>query len=55
MGRERKFLQTVLVMTKVDTMPIYGKNLNKADDLETCGIECSVTTKFLRMMTLGGP
>ena len=42
-------------MTKVDAMPIYGENLNKADDLEICGIECSVTIKFLQMMTLGWP
>ena len=39
---KRKFVQTVLVMTRMAAMPIYGKNLKKfllpnqkADDLET--------------------
>ena len=46
-------------MTKMATMPIYGKNLKnlllrnqKADDLETW-YAASSTTMFVQMMTLG--
>ena len=48
-------------MTKMAAMPIYGKNLKKIFS-ETkrpmtllCSIECSSTTKFVQMMTLGRP
>ena len=45
-------------MTKMATMPIYGKNLavrnQKAYDLETW-YAASGTTKFVQMMTLGWP
>ena len=50
-------------MTKMTAMPIYGKNL-KISSLEpkgrwpwklVCSIECSSTTKFIQMMTLGWP
>ena len=51
-------------MTKMATMPIYGKNLKKSSSLEpkdwwpwnlVCIIRCSSTTKFAQMMTLGWP
>ena len=51
-------------MTKMATMPIYGKNLKKFSSLEpkggwpwnlVCSIGCSSTTKFAQMMTLCWP
>ena len=51
-------------MTKMATMPIYGKNLKKSSSLEPkgrwlwklmCCIGYSSTTKFVQMMTLGWP
>ena len=51
-------------MTKMATMPIYGKNLKKSSSLEPkgrwpwnlgCIIGCSSTTTFAQMMTLGWP
>ena len=51
-------------MTKMATMPIYGKNFKKSSSLEPkgqwpwnliCGIGCSSTTKYVQMMTLGWP
>ena len=51
-------------MTKMTTMPIYGKNLKKSSSPEpksqwpwnlVCSIRCSSTTKFVQMMTLGWP
>ena len=49
-------------MTKIATMPIYGKNFKKSSSQEpkgrwawnlVCSIGCSNTTKFIQMMTLG--
>ena len=49
-------------MTKMATMPIYGKNMKKSSSMEpkgqwswkfVCSIKCSNTTKFVQMMTLG--
>ena len=51
-------------MTKMATMPIYGKNLKKSSSPEPkgwwpwnmiCSIRCSSTTKFIQMMTLSWP
>ena len=51
-------------MTKMATMPIYGKNLKKSSSLEpkgqwpwnlVCDIGCSSATKFAQMMTLSWP
>ena len=51
-------------MTKMATMPIYGKNLKKSSSLEpkgrwpwnlVCSIGCSSTTNFVQMMILGWP
>ena len=51
-------------MTKMATMPIYGKNLKKIFFSGTkrlmtlevgMGIRCSSTTKFVQMMTLSWP
>ena len=51
-------------MTKMATMPIYGKNFKKSSPPEpniqwpwnlVCSIGCSSTTKLIQMMTLGGP
>ena len=51
-------------MTKMATMPIYGKNLKKSSSWEpngqwpwnlVCCIKRSSTTKFIQMMTLDGP
>ena len=51
-------------MTKMATMPIYGKNLKKSSSLEpkglwpwklVCSHAYSSTTKFVQMMTLGWP
>ena len=46
-------------MTKMATMPIYGKNLKKSSSPEpkwprnlVCSIRCSSATKFLQMMIL---
>ena len=49
-------------MTKMATMPIYGKNLKKSSSLEpkgrwpwnlVCSIWCSSTSNFVQLMTLG--
>ena len=49
-------------MTKIAAMPIYGKNLKKSSSPErksrwpwnlVRSIECSSTTKFFQLMTLG--
>ena len=51
-------------MTKMTTMPIYGKNLKKSSSQEpkgrwpwnwVYGIGCWSTVKFVQMMTLGWP
>ena len=51
-------------MTKMAAMPIFGKNLKQFSSPEpksrwpwilNCIIECSSTTKFARMMTMGWP
>ena len=51
-------------LTKMATMPIYGKNLKKSSSLElkglwpwnlVCSIWCLSTTKFVQRMTLGWP
>ena len=51
-------------MTKMATVPIYGKNLKKSSSLEpkgwcpwnlVCSIGYSSTTKFVQMMTQGWP
>ena len=51
-------------MTKMASMPIYGKNLKKSSSPEpkglwpwnlVCSIGYSSTTKFFQMMTLGWP
>ena len=51
-------------MTKMATMPMYGKNLKKSSSPEPkgrcrwnfiCSMGCSSTTKFIQMITLGWP
>ena len=51
-------------MTKMATMPIYGKNLKKSSSPEpksrwprnlVCNIGCTCTIKFVHIMTLGLP
>ena len=50
-------------MTKMATMPVYGKNLKKSSSEPKgrwpwnllCSIGSSSTTKFVQMMTLGWP
>ena len=51
-------------MTKMATMPLYGKNLKKSSSLEpkgwwlwklVCSMGCSCSTKVVQMMTLGWP
>ena len=51
-------------MTKMATMPLYGKNLKKSSSLEpkgqwpwilVCIIGCLSTTNFAQLMTLGWP
>ena len=50
-------------MTKMATMPIYGRNIKKSSSESksrwpwnfVCSIGCSSTTKFIQMMTLGWP
>ena len=46
-------------MTNMTAMPIYGKNFKNPSSLESkgrwklvCSIGCSITTKFVQMMTL---
>ena len=51
-------------MTKMATMPIYGKTLKNSSSLDSkgwwpwkfvCSIKCSNTTMFIQMMTLSWP